>query len=140
MYDTCAEMPNTPQSCLVCRERCSSRRLGLMLCVGKVLQRGAEGALNQGSEQHAQLQKAAQRRCRRLRSAGLIEALLEKPAFREIRSALMRDFLPLDEGTRQRGRRRTPMQKQGTLASCLIKAHAQGLRGKLDQVASWKAW
>lgn len=60
MYDTPAEMPNTPQSCLVCHERCSSRRLGLMLCAGKVLQRGAEGALNQGSKQHAQLQKAAQ--------------------------------------------------------------------------------
>ena len=79
------------------------------------------------------------RSCRGLRSAGLIEALLEKPAFGETRSALTRDFLPLHQGTRQRGTRRTPMHKQGTLASCLIKAHAQGLREELNQVASWKS-
>ena len=80
------------------------------------------------------------RSCRRLRSAGLIEALLENPAFREARLALTRDPLPLREGTRQQGRRRTPMQMQGCLASCLIKAQAQGLRAELNQVASCKAW
>ena len=99
-----------------------------MLFAGRVSRTDAEGALNQGIKQRAQLQKAAQ--CRPDRG------IAGNPAFRETPLALTRDPLPLREGTRQQGRQRTPMQKQGTPASCLIKAQAQGLRTDLSQVAS----